>query len=212
MSRKAPNACKFYLVQIIFQLFFIQFLSTTPHNIMYGDMAAKLLQDSRRTRNLENLPPYQDELVTSVTREILDLAKDFEELGASYSKSQEQLLNDDEDAPTKKLEENRQKLCALLVIHLSSNHNKRCLMAYGKLRADHLARMAWNEADYLDPTTTYSLSPAEQEYLKQYSELVVDYKGLWTDVDLTGSLEPPKDLFIDVRVLKDAGEIQTEYG
>jgi hypothetical protein len=25
-------------------------------------------------------------------------------------------------------------------------------------------------------------------------------------------LEPPRDLFIDVRVLKDAGEIQTEYG
>ena len=31
-------------------------------------------------------------------------------------------------------------------------------------------------------------------------------------MDLTGSLEPPRDLFIDVRVLKDAGEIQTEYG
>ena len=24
--------------------------------------------------------------------------------------------------------------------------------------------------------------------------------------------QPPRDLFIDVRVLKDAGEIQTEYG
>ena len=25
-------------------------------------------------------------------------------------------------------------------------------------------------------------------------------------------MEPPRDIFIDVRVLKDAGEIQTEYG
>jgi GINS complex subunit 1 len=42
--------------------------------------------------------------------------------------------------------------------------------------------------------------------------MLAAYKGQWTDVDLTGTLEPPRDLFIDVRVLKDAGEIQTEYG
>jgi GINS complex subunit 1 len=42
--------------------------------------------------------------------------------------------------------------------------------------------------------------------------MLSSYKGQWTDIDLTGSLEPPRDLFIDVRVLKDAGEIQTEYG
>lgn len=57
-----------------------------------------------------------------------------------------------------------------------------------------------------------SLSPEEEEYVRQYSDLLAAYKGQWTDIDLTGSLEPPKDLFIDVRVLKDAGEIQTEYG
>jgi GINS complex subunit 1 len=57
-----------------------------------------------------------------------------------------------------------------------------------------------------------SLSPEEEEYVRQYGDLLAAYKGQWTDVDLTGSLEPPRDLFIDVRVLKDAGEIQTEYG
>jgi GINS complex subunit 1 len=60
--------------------------------------------------------------------------------------------------------------------------------------------------------TTSSLSPEEAEYARQYSDLLAAYKGQWTDIDLTGSLEPPRDLFIDVRVLKDAGEIQTEYG
>ena len=57
-----------------------------------------------------------------------------------------------------------------------------------------------------------SLSPEEEEYFREYSDMLATYKGQWTDIDLTGSLEPPKDLFIDVRVLKDAGEIQTEYG
>ena len=57
-----------------------------------------------------------------------------------------------------------------------------------------------------------SLSPEEEEYFRQYNDMLAAYKGQWTDIDLTGSLVPPKDLFIDVRVLKDAGEIQTEYG
>ena len=59
---------------------------------------------------------------------------------------------------------------------------------------------------------TSSLSPEEEEYVRQYSDMLAAYKGQWTDIDLTGSLDPPRDLFIDVRVLKDAGEIQTEYG
>ena len=93
--------------------------------------------------------------------------------------------------------------------------------------------MVWNGSDILDLATqpqkgphdsqsgadlgngegnSSSLSPEEEEYVRQYSDLLAAYKGQWTDIDLTGSLEPPRDLFIDVRVLKDAGEIQTEYG
>lgn len=87
--------------------------------------------------------------------------------------------------------------------------------------------MCWNGVDVLgtepgpegaerDPAvgegSISNLSPEEEEYVRLYGDLLAAYKGQWTDIDLTGSLEPPKDLFIDVRVLKDAGEIQTEYG
>lgn len=180
---------------------------------MYGDLAGKLIQDSRRTVNLDHLPAYQDELVAGVLRETLDLNNDYQELAHEYREMmniQSQLPLSAQ--PPEDQQEYRQTACALMVMHLSMARNKRCLMAYEKLRADHLDRMAWDEVDYLDPENTYNLSAAEQEYLKHYSDLVVDYKGVWTDVDLTGSLEPPKDLFIDVRVLRDAGEIQTEYG
>lgn len=180
---------------------------------MYGDLAGKLIQDSRRTVNLDHLPAYQDELVAGVLRETLDLNNDYQELAHEYR----EMMNIQSQLPLsaqspEDQQEYRQTACALMVMHLSMARNKRCLMAYEKLRADHLDRMAWDEVDYLDPENTYNLSAAEQEYLKHYSDLVVDYKGVWTDVDLTGSLEPPKDLFIDVRVLRDAGEIQTEYG
>ena len=112
--------------------------------------------------------------------------------------------------------------------------NKRCLLAYHRVRSDKLEEMCWSGKEILDQgqpaqgparqsggeragmgsetDTTSSLSPEEEEYVRQYSDMLAAYKGQWTDIDLTGSIEPPRDLFIDVRVLKDAGEIQTEYG
>lgn len=114
--------------------------------------------------------------------------------------------------------------------------NKRCLLAYHRVRSDKLEQMCWSGTDVLeqepqqqqhqwashggtsgpgissDAGNQSSLSPEEEEYFRQYGDMLAAYKGRWTDIDLTGSLEPPKDLFIDVRVLKDAGEIQTEYG
>lgn len=105
--------------------------------------------------------------------------------------------------------------------------NKRCLLAYHRVRSDKLEEMCWSGKDVLDleqqgngegsgiaseAGAKSSLSPEEEEYVRQYGDMLAAYKGQWTDIDLTGSLEPPRDLFIDVRVLKDAGEIQTEYG
>ena len=120
--------------------------------------------------------------------------------------------------------------CSLLVDHLCMRRNKRCLLAYHRVRVDKLEEMCWEGQDVIDlqqvqaethalgrglgseSGASSSLSPEEEEYARQYSDMLAAYKGQWTDIDLTGSLEPPKDLFIDVRVLKDAGEIQTEYG
>ncbi|KAM5445813.1 hypothetical protein MaudCBS49596_007102 [Microsporum audouinii] len=131
--------------------------------------------------------------------------------------------------------------CALLVNHLSMRRNKRCLLTYHRIRAEKIEEMCWNGIDPLEhqlrqreienennnedhgmprgdkqplSNSHYnsSLTPVEEEYFRQYNEMLMAYKGHWTDIDLTGRLEPPKELYIDVRVLKDAGEIQTEYG
>ncbi|KAK1754982.1 hypothetical protein QBC47DRAFT_423174 [Echria macrotheca] len=183
---------------------------------MYGDLGNKLVQHAKRTQNLTHLPSYQTELVRSVTREVRDLDRDvaslLEPFQGSFDPAAEQAT-----------------ACTLLVNHLSMRRNKRCLLAYHRTRTDKLEELVWNGADLLDLAgqqvagtngvtgandggTTSSLSPQEEDYVRQYSDLLAAYKGHWTDIDLTGSLEPPKDLFIDVRVLKDAGEIQTEYG
>ncbi|KAI1107507.1 DNA replication complex GINS protein PSF1 [Jackrogersella minutella] len=188
---------------------------------MYGDLGNKLVQQAKRTQNLSHLPPYSTELVRAVTREVRDLDKDVADMLEPFQGS----FNPDEDSAT---------ACTLLVNHLSMRRNKRCLLAYHRTRTDRLEELVWKGYDVVDlagqqikdgpgglasgPGTrvgsggTSSLSPQEEDYMRQYSDLLAAYKGQWTDIDLTGSLEPPRDLFIDVRVLKDAGEIQTEYG
>jgi GINS complex subunit 1 len=95
--------------------------------------------------------------------------------------------------------------------------DKRCLLAYHRSRCVKIEEETWAGKDALSSgggsgESEGGLSPEEEEYARQYVELLAAYKGKWTDIDLTGSLEPPRDLFVDVRVLKDAGEIQTEYG
>ncbi|PHH86178.1 hypothetical protein CDD83_10624 [Cordyceps sp. RAO-2017] len=182
---------------------------------MYGDQGMKLVQHAKRTQNLAHLPPYQTEIVRAVTREVRDLDKDVSELlepfHGSFDPAADQAV-----------------ACTLLVNHLSMRRNKRCLLAYHRTRTDKLEELVWNGSDIVDlsglqvresngpqaggEASTSSLSPQEEDYVRQYGDLLAAYKGQWTDIDLTGSLEPPRDLFIDVRVLKDAGEIQTEYG
>ena len=171
---------------------------------MYGDNAIKLIQDSKRTQGLEHLPPYQTELVRSVIREIKAL------------ESEQQAILEEHGGPENFAHtQHPEAAMKILVQHLSKQRNKRCLMAYHKLRTDRIDQLCWSEglstAGKADKDID-SLAPEELEYARRYNELLAAYKGQWTDIDLTGSLEPPRDLYVDVRVLKDAGEIQTEYG
>jgi len=186
---------------------------------MYGDLGLKLVQHAKRTQSLSQLPPYQSDIVRSVTREVRDLDRDVTEMLEPFNGH----FDPAEEPAT---------ACSLLVRHLCMRRNKRCLLAYHRVRVEMIEGMCWSGSDLLEQvqasqnkvaeegarigsaegSSASSLSPEEEEYARQYEDLLAAYKGQWTDIDLTGSLEPPRDLFIDVRVLKDAGEIQTEYG
>lgn len=178
-------------------------------------------QHAKRTQALQHLPPYQTEIVRAVVREVRDLDKDVANILAPF----EVPFNPSAEPAT---------ACNVLVNHLCIRRNKRCLLAYHRVRSEKLEELCWNGGDSFDQPPQQnqgtrnghgsgrglgseagnqsSLSPEEEEYVRQYGDMLAAYKGRWTDIDLTGSLEPPRDLFIDVRVLKDAGEIQTEYG
>ncbi|KAJ9607878.1 DNA replication protein psf1 [Cladophialophora chaetospira] len=199
---------------------------------MHGELGNKLVLHAKRTLTLPTLPSYQTELIRSIVLEVRALDRDVTALLAPYTTT----TIDEEGNPSQESTFNPTDhpalACALLVNHLSIRRNKRCLLAYHRVRAEKLEGMVWDGLDLENPTgsdvqaqpnggekdqsnTTgiqNSLSPEEASYFHAYTDLLSQYKAQWTDIDLTGSLEPPRDLFIDVRVLKDAGEIQTEYG
>lgn len=197
---------------------------------MYGDLANKLVLDAKRSAPLADVPLYQNDLVRDVIRETLDLNRDVDYLA-------EQLLQLGADDSEEQAKINQ---CQLFVTHLCMRRNKRCLLAYEKARADKIDEFVWLNIDPTDSdaqgapaaaaaagsgatgSSAFSgvtsrlsmanLSHAEQEYYKQYQRLVMHYKSGFPDLDLLGDLEPPTNIFIDVRVLKDGGEVQTEYG
>lgn len=192
---------------------------------MYGDLANKLALEAKRTTHLKEIPLYQHGLVKDILQEITDLNKDVE-----YLNEQQALQNNEEQ------ESWRVNQCQLFVTHLCLRRNKRCMLAYERLRASKIDEFLWLNIDPIvnsdtekndtkklgfGVTTDYNLtsklavenlSHAEQDYLKQYQDLILDFKSGFTDIDLSGNLEPPSNIFIDVRVLRDGGEIQTEYG
>lgn len=195
---------------------------------MYAEQGNKLVTDAKRISSLAHLPPYATTTVRAVTKEVRDLDREVNNLLAPYGSGSTQGSDGTQIKSSFNPADDPSTACALLVNHLSMRRNKRCLLAYHRMRTSKLEEMCWNGVDISDlqntstsnvsgggsrsSGTASSLSAEEEQYAHQYSDLLAAYKGQWTDIDLTGSLEPPKDIFIDVRVLKDAGEIQTEYG
>lgn len=183
---------------------------------MYGDLANKLVIEAKRTEQLNSrntkettVPTYNDELVRNILKEVAQLKRNM----TFFKEQQEASTMEDTNTDSKTMK------CQYFVNLLCLERNKRCLLAYQKLRSDMLDSLAWenNGMDVLgsNPSedNTNNLTHQEQEYLKEYSELLTELKsGELADIDLSGPLTPPREAFIDVRVLKDVGEIQTEYG
>lgn len=196
---------------------------------MYGDTGNKLVLDAKRASTLSEIPLYLTELVRDVIKEIADLNRDAEYLEEMRQNQLDSSQNSEEDA--------RISQCQLFVAHLSLRRNKRCLLGYQRSRALKIAQFAWLNIDPISSATNgaYSTAPTsvtgnslyagyttqvsldnlshpEQEYYRLYQDTIMNYKTQFQDLDLLGDLEPPTGIFIDVRVLKDGGEVQTEYG
>ncbi|XXG44867.1 hypothetical protein AAC387_Pa02g0106 [Persea americana] len=90
--------------------------------------------------------------------------------------------------------------------HLSLIRNKRCLMAYMHNRAEIIRSLRWKVGPVLPQEIQQKLSYSEEEYFKNHSTALESYMSE-LDLDLTVDMVPPKDPYIQVRVLDDIGDV-----
>jgi hypothetical protein len=57
----------------------------------------------------------------------------------------------------------------------------------------------------MPPEIQRNMAPHEHEFLSSYRNILEELKGAFLDVDLGAALVPSKDVFIEVRVMKDIG-------
>lgn len=209
---------------------------------MYGDLGNKLIIEAKRTEQLTQrhiaaslnnevnhndsnnvtIPMYNDELVNNILKEVRQLKQNADYFKQLKQEQEEQQLLDGVGANPRN---DKIRHCQNFVNLICLERNKRCLMAYQRMRSDMIDKLIWNgdiENNSSAGTGTGSkrneyneLSHNEQEYMNQYKNLLDDLNSeseLWSSVEIMGNMNPPSDIFIDIRVLKDIGEIQTEYG
>ena len=164
----------------------------------YGELATQLIIESRRSTQTDTLLKYNDPMVRSIIREQRDLEKAIATLD----------LRDGRPPPP-----------PLLIIQTAINRNKRCLLAYHSHRIDRLRDMYWAVGGALphilsNQDIRSKLSPHEVDYLRQYNSSVMEFRSEFShELDITASItNPPKDLHVLVRVIRNCGVIQTELG
>jgi GINS complex subunit 1 len=104
---------------------------------------------------------------------------------------------------------------AIVLRHGALERNKRCLLAYLHGRASKICEMRWQFGPVLPSEIRTQLCEPEVSFFNRYNKDLAAYMraiGEGSGVDLTTDQAPPKSLYIEVRCLKDYGEMETEDG
>ena len=103
----------------------------------------------------------------------------------------------------------------VMVANQQMNRNIRCVLAYLSTRLNRVERLAWESGKHVPSHLLEKLSQSETEYFRTYIENLDKYNknvsGMFGNennmIDLSVDFNPPKDLFIEVRVNKDYGNV-----
>lgn len=150
-------------------------------------------------RQKGKLEPYRDEEVRSILRETKLLYEDACRWRAALGNSHSLYENNDHEA----------KLVALKHV---IERNKRILLAYQNSRLNIIAEYS-SVLGCLPRTMAEAMTAAEADFEALYGENLRQYDARFGGIiDLVQVADPPRDLYIQIRVNKDCGTIQTEWG
>ena len=149
---------------------------------MYCENSKNLIRELKTSKWL---PPYNQTLISEIASETQQLSADI----SSIIRDQEKSL-------------------ACMTLSSCANRNKRAVLLYLNHRLSKVEKLKWETGGTIPPHFNNQLSSYEQEYYRQYSALIQLYsRKVCKNLDLTADLHPPKDLFVEVRVNENCGEI-----
>ncbi|KAG6976716.1 hypothetical protein JG688_00001060 [Phytophthora aleatoria] len=155
--------------------------------------AKELLRELQRS---DWLPPYNEDLVRQVVEESEVLSEEIARKMATFQDN---------------LAENTFVASGLVVNHQCLLRNKRCLIAYVHHRMEKIKALRWETGTIIPAQLAQNLCQREVQFFNQYDQLLTDYMADF-ELDLSADMKPPKDLYVEVRVLRDCGEVMTESG
>ena len=197
---------------------------------LYSDSSSRLLRDAKRASTLQTLAPYRDDLVKDILTEARHLTLSLQQVYSTISTKKEELLERNASGSEPPLSEEhmelliRPQLTTATLYETCLRHNKRVVLAYYQHRFQRLRWVLWSlglgsaSTVPFPPTLHRLLSAQENQCIQSYSALLAQYRtrlGSVHGLDLVlGSDEdlPPTDVYIEVRVLKECGQIMTEEG
>ncbi|CAD6889964.1 unnamed protein product [Tilletia controversa] len=183
---------------------------------MLGDQSTKLITEAKLADATNSFRPYDDETVRLVLLETRQLQAQIDEITANF------------DGDLARAEADPATAVQLLTFHLTSQRNKRCLLAYHHHRTEALKSLLWDcggainlvldgdvpersgggggDGNRQSSSSSFGvrnrLSPAELSWLRAYSSLVTAYKSEYLDtLDLTSSLASGTAHYLGAAVL-----------
>ena len=165
-----------------------------------ADLANQLIMESRRSTATDTLLKYNDPLIRKIIRE---------------QRALEGLV----DAALVSVNDPTQIPPSVIIHQTTITRNKRCLLAYHHHRMNFLKDLFWSLGGALppllsNPQVRANLAPHEVDFLREYNTMIGGYRADFSqELDITsGITDPPKDIHVLVRVVKDCGVVQTEVG
>jgi GINS complex subunit 1 len=177
-------------------------LCEIPNINIQGDEAVQLVKDIRRA-TLDTFPMYQEELVQHLLRNTHKISQAAQQIIQS---------NDISDGSP--------HIPTLMIFRLTIMRWRRCLLAYHYHRLYLLLQYCKSptnmEQYHLNNIGLHknpNLTHTEKEFLQRYTDIRAEYQEHFSDLRLFQSIRiPPRDIFVQVRVLHDCGTVQTEHG
>ncbi|KAJ6667088.1 hypothetical protein lerEdw1_019092 [Lerista edwardsae] len=163
---------------------------------MFCEKAAELIRELHRASDGQ-LPSFNEDVIRQV----------LEEMKALYEQNQTD-VNEAKSGHAELIPTIKFRHCSLL-------RNRRCIVAYLYDRLLRIRALRWEYGSVLPNAVRFHMSAEEMEWFNQYKKSLATYMrslGGGEGLDLTQDIKPPKNLYIEVRCLKDYGEFEIDDG